>query len=181
MSGELRFRGGVSASFYCSFRTGNEQWASVSGTAGLVHVPDFVLPFFGDETRFDVTQSVLEVDGCRFDLQRRRRRVSVAEYGNGHPTAQEACMFREFSRLVTTNGRDRHWGDVALKTQVLLARVPRVRDSGARGRTGLGAVPRRGLLRPPDANALALAPRHFQRSDYRAGTGSPRLTKYGFS
>jgi predicted dehydrogenase len=130
MSGELRFRGGVSASFYCSFRTGNEQWANVSGTAGLVHVPDFVLPFFGDETRFELTQSVLEVDGCRFDLQRRRRRVSVAEYGNGHPTAQEACMFREFSRLVTTDRRDRHWGDVALKTQVL---VDACRESAARG------------------------------------------------
>jgi predicted dehydrogenase len=131
MSGELRFRGGVSASFYCSFRTANEQWASVSGTNGLLQVSDFVLPFFGDETRFDVTQSVLEVDGCRFDLQRRRRRVGVAEYGNGHPTAQEACMFREFSRLVTTRTRDPHWGEVALKTQIL---VDACRESAARGR-----------------------------------------------
>jgi predicted dehydrogenase len=39
-------------------------------------------------------------------------------------------MFREFSRLVTTNGRDRHWGDVALKTQVL---VDACRESAARG------------------------------------------------
>lgn len=131
MSGELRFAGGVTASFYCSFRTGNEQWASVSGTNGLVHVPDFVLPFFGDETRFDVTQSVLEIDGCRFDLQPRRRQVSVAEYGNGHATAQEACMFREFSRLVTTGTRDPRWGEIALKTQLL---VDACRESAARGR-----------------------------------------------
>src|SRR5262249_35915248 len=43
-SGELFFPGGVSGSFYCSFRTQNQQWAHVSGTGGSVHVPDFVLP-----------------------------------------------------------------------------------------------------------------------------------------
>src|SRR5204863_1617235 len=31
-SGELVFDGGVSASFYCSFRTALEQWASITGT-----------------------------------------------------------------------------------------------------------------------------------------------------
>ena len=43
MSGELLFPGGVSASLFCSFRIANQQWANVSGTRGLVHVPDFVL------------------------------------------------------------------------------------------------------------------------------------------
>jgi len=53
VSAELLFPGGVSATLYCSFQTENEQWATVSGTKGLVHVPDFVLPFFGDEVRFE--------------------------------------------------------------------------------------------------------------------------------
>jgi predicted dehydrogenase len=131
MSGELKFRGGVTASFYCSFRTGNEQWASVSGTKGLVYIPAFVLPFFGDETGFDVTGSVFEVDGCNFDMQRRIRRVAVPEYANSHPTAQEAGLFRAFSTLVTTKRRDPQWGDVALKTQVL---VDACRRSASEGR-----------------------------------------------
>ena len=57
---------------------------------GLVHVPDFVLPFFGDETRFEVTSSVFEIAGCDFDMRRRSRQVVVTEYSNRHPTAQEA-------------------------------------------------------------------------------------------
>ena len=42
-SGELVFGSGVSASFYCSFKTENQEWANVSGTGGYVEVPDFVL------------------------------------------------------------------------------------------------------------------------------------------
>ena len=120
MSGELVFRDGVSASFYCSFRTENQQWANVSGTRGFVHVPDFVLPFFGDETRFEVTRSVFEIDGCDFDMRPGTRVVTVPEYANSHPTAQEVHLFRDFSALVVAGRLDPHWGDVALKTQLVL-------------------------------------------------------------
>ena len=131
MSGELFFRDGVSASFYCSFRTENQQWANVGGTRGFVHVPDFVLPFFGDETRFEVTNSVFEVRGCDFDMQRRSRRVAVPEYASSHPSAQEARMFRAFSTLAASGRRDPHWGEIALKTQLLLDAC---RQSAAEGR-----------------------------------------------
>ena len=120
MSGELLFRDGVSAGFYCSFRTENQQWANVSGTKGIVHVPDFVLPFFGDETRFEVTNSVFEITGCDFDMRRRTRFVDVPEYSNSHPTAQEVNLFRDFSALVAAGRVDPHWGEVALKTQMVL-------------------------------------------------------------
>jgi predicted dehydrogenase len=92
----------------------------VSGTKGFVHVPDFVLPFFGDEVRFEVTSSVFEKAGCDFDMRRRTRTVAVPEYGNSHPTAQEARMFRAFSDLVRGNRRDSYWGDIALRTQVVM-------------------------------------------------------------
>jgi predicted dehydrogenase len=120
VSGELFFPQNVSAAFYCSFRTENEQWAYVSGTKGLVHVPDFVLPFFGDEARFEVTNSVFEVGGCDFDMRRRARPVIVPEYSNSHPTAQEAGLFRTFSNLVTTGRLDRRWSEIALATQVVM-------------------------------------------------------------
>ena len=98
----------------------NYKWANVSGTRGFVHVPDFVLPFFGDETSFEITNSVFEVAGCEFDMQRRSRRVVVPEYSNSHPTAQEAALFRDFSALVLARSPDRHWADVLLKTQIVL-------------------------------------------------------------
>jgi len=116
-SAELFFQNGVSASFYCSFQTENQQWANISGTKGFVHVPDFVLPFFGDEVRFDVTNSAFQVTGCDFDMQRRTRPVSLPEYSNSHATAQETNLFRTFSALVTSGRHDPHWGEIALKTQ----------------------------------------------------------------
>ena len=119
-SGELFFRDGVSASFYCSFCAENQQWANVSGTKGFLHVPDFVLPFFGDETWFELTRSVFQVTGCDFDMQRRTRRVSVPEYGNSRGTSQEVRLFHDFSTLVLEKRRAPHWGDVALKTQLVL-------------------------------------------------------------
>ena len=131
MSGELLFRGGVSASFYCSFRTENQQWANVSGTKGVVHVSDFVLPFFGGETRFEVTRSVFEITGCDFDMRRGTRVVDVPEYSNRHPSAQEVNLFRDFSAVVTSGRLDPHWGEVALKTQIV---VDACRQSAREGR-----------------------------------------------
>ena len=48
-SAELLFPGGVSANFYCSFLTENQQTATVSGDAGYLTVNDFVLPFYDAE------------------------------------------------------------------------------------------------------------------------------------
>jgi predicted dehydrogenase len=130
LSAELLFPGGVSASLYCSFRTENEQWAVVSGTKGFLRVDDFVLPFFGDEVRFDVANSVFERAGCDFDMRRRTRSVVVPEYSNSHPTAQETNLFRTFSALVSTGRPDPHWGEVALRTQLVMDACLRAARSG---------------------------------------------------
>ncbi len=132
LSAELLFPSGVSASLYCSFRTENQQWANVSGTRGFVHVSDFVLPFFGDELTFDVTNSAFQVAGCDFDMQRRTRVVAVPEYSNSHATAQEANLFRTFSALVTSGRRDPTWGEVVLSTQRVMDACVR---SAREGRT----------------------------------------------
>ena len=131
MSGELRFASGVSASFYCSFVAENQQWANVSGTKGFVHVPDFVLPFFGEESGFEVTRSVFEIRGCDFDMRRRTRTVAVPEYSNSHPSAQEARLFRTFSDLVLSKRIEPRWGEIALETQLL---VDACRRSAREGR-----------------------------------------------
>jgi predicted dehydrogenase len=130
LSADLLFPEGVSASFYCSFRTENQQWAVVSGTKGYVHVADFVLPFFGDEAGFEVFNSVFQIAGCDFDMQRRSRRIVVPEYGNSHPTAQEANLFRTFSSLVAEGRRDPSWGKIALRTQLVLDACLRSARSG---------------------------------------------------
>jgi predicted dehydrogenase len=119
-SGELLFEGGVSASFYCSFITEHQQWANIGGTKGFVHVPDFVVPFYGCETAFTVTQAQFDVRGCQFNMNDHTRRVAVREYSNNGPDSQETNLFRNFATLATSGRPDPTWGEIALKTQHVL-------------------------------------------------------------
>jgi predicted dehydrogenase len=120
-SGELFFPGGESASFFCSYRTGNQQWATVSGTHGFVHVPDFVVPFFGNEVSFEANAPVLRVRSCcDFNMESYPRRLAVPEYSNGRPNAQETNMILTFAQIVTSGQRQPRWGEQALATQQVL-------------------------------------------------------------
>ena len=131
-SGELFFAGGVSASFYCSFLTENQQWAHVSGTSGSVHVPDFVLPFFGCESAFEANRPVFNVRGCSFHMESHARRHAVAEYSDGTTDAQETNMIRTFSDRVLSGKLDPAWGEIALKTQLVLDACLRSARDGSR-------------------------------------------------
>jgi len=119
-SGELFFSGGISAAFYCAFRTGNQQWAHISGTKGAISVPDFVLPFYGSESAFELNQPHFDVRGCSFHMENHPRRFAVREYSEGAPGAQEVNMVRTFADLVITGKLNQTWGEIALKTQLLL-------------------------------------------------------------
>lgn len=119
-SGELFFEGGVSASFYCSFLTEHQQWANISGTKGYLNVPDFVLPFFGNKVRFDVSNNFFDLQGCFFTMEENTRLEEVREYANNHPTSQEANLFRNFADLVLSGEVDRSWDEITLKTQQVM-------------------------------------------------------------
>jgi predicted dehydrogenase len=119
-SGDLLFDNGVSAAFYCSFLTENQQLAVVSGTKGYLQIPDFVLPFQGDTLGFEVDNTVFELKGCDFEMQARRRRFSIPEHGNSHPTAQESNLFRNFNDQIRSGQLNQQWPEIALKTQILM-------------------------------------------------------------
>jgi predicted dehydrogenase len=119
-SGELFFESGVCASFYCSFNTELQQWAHVSGTKGSISVRDFVLPYYGCESEFVADRPVFNVKGTSYHWESHPRRFAVTEYSDGAPDAQETNMIRTFSGLVLSGKVDPMWGDIALKTQVVL-------------------------------------------------------------
>ena len=119
-SGELFFPGGVSAGFYCSFLTENQQWANISGTKGFVHMTDFVLGFFNAEVGFNVTNAHFETQGCQFNMEEHTRRVTVREYSNNMPNSQETNLFRNFGEIVLTKKLVPSWAEIALKTQQVL-------------------------------------------------------------
>jgi predicted dehydrogenase len=131
-SGELFFKGDVSAAFYCSFQTENQQWAHVSGSKGYMSLPDFVLPFYGNEAGFEVNTPVFRVQGCDFNMENHTRRLVADEYSNGTANAQESKMIETFSRIVLSGQLEPKWGEMALKTQqVLDACLRSARDGGS--------------------------------------------------
>src|SRR5262249_22800872 len=119
-SGELFFPGGATASFFTSFHAANQQWAVISGTQGFLHVPDFVVPFYGCEAGFEVNSPVFRVRGCDFIMESHPRRFAVHEYSSGASTAQETNMIRTFARIVTSGQLEPRWGEVALATQQVI-------------------------------------------------------------
>jgi predicted dehydrogenase len=119
-SAELYYREGVSASFYCSFLAETQQWASLGGTRGSIFVPDFVLPCYGSELAFDVSNPVFEVAGCDFNMEQHTRRVAVREYSHRAENAQETNMFRTFAGLALSGKPDPYWGEMVLKTQQVM-------------------------------------------------------------
>src|SRR5262249_11059546 len=120
-SGELFFPGGESASFFCSYRTGNQQWAAVSGTHGSLRVRGFRCPFYGKQAGFEADAPVLRVRSCcDFNMESHPRRLAVHEYSNGMPNAQETNMIRTFAQIVTSSQRQPRWGEQALATQRVL-------------------------------------------------------------
>jgi predicted dehydrogenase len=119
-SGELFWPGGVSASFYCSFNTELQQWAHISGTKGSIAVADFVLPYYGCESAFVADRPVFNVKGTSYHWESHPKRYAVTEYSDGAPDAQETNMIRIFSGLVLSGKVDPAWGEIALKTQIVL-------------------------------------------------------------
>jgi predicted dehydrogenase len=130
-AGELFFPGGVSGSFYCSFRTELQQWAHISGDKGCVTVEDFVLPYHGAETAFVVQRPHFRVQGCTFHMESHPTRYAAAEASDGREDAQETNMARRFGELVLGGKPDHNWADMALKTQLVLdACLRSARDGG---------------------------------------------------
>lgn len=120
MSGELLFANGVTAGFYTSFITENQQWFHASGSKGYLRVDDFVLPYHGPEVDVLSGQDVFAVENCSFHMQQHVRRHAVVEVDAGHATSQEVRMFRHFSDLVLSGRREAAWPTWTLQTQRVL-------------------------------------------------------------
>lgn len=119
-SGELLFDDGVSATFYCSFRTQHQQWVHVSGSGGYLRIDDFVLPYRGAELVVHSGRDHFMIDNCTFHMEHHPSRYSVHEYDAGHHSAQETRMIRAFSEAVLSKSLNPQWSSWALNTQRIM-------------------------------------------------------------
>lgn len=115
-SGELFFDN-VSSSFFCSFDAATEQWAVLTGTTGHIMFPDFVLPYYGNESSFELLNTELEVIRCDYNMHPGRRKIAVHELSNSHATAQETNLFRNFATQVQSGKLNSDWPQIALNTE----------------------------------------------------------------
>ncbi len=129
-SAELQFPDGVSAAFYCSFLTSNQQTALVSGEEGYIAVEDFVLPFYDAEAVWRESAHVLEIDNCRWNFRRHTQRKAIHEYPGGEPNSQEVAMVRRMAQCVIDGQLDPSYPQLTLKTQRILDACRRSDISG---------------------------------------------------
>ena len=113
-SAELTFDGNVTASFYCSFLTGFQEWVHVTGQNGWLRLPDFVHPFDSYRPAFEVNRREVRVAGGP------KCPPGVDPMAQGHPTAQDTRMFRNFANQVQSGKLNADWPMWALKTQQVL-------------------------------------------------------------
>ncbi len=113
-SAELFYPGGVTSEFYSSFRTGKQQWAHVSGQQGWLLLPDFVHPFDSYEPAFEVNEKKIVVTG---DV---KCPPGVNPFIQGHATAHDTRMFRNFANQIFSGKLNEDWPMWALKTQSVL-------------------------------------------------------------
>ena len=119
-SAELHFPNDVTASFYCSFLTVNQQTAMISGHQGFLSVDDFVLPFYDGEASWTEHKHVLDIDNCRWNFRRHSDRKAIAEYPSGEPNASEVNMVRTFAEYANSGKIDPFYPDLTLKTQRII-------------------------------------------------------------
>jgi predicted dehydrogenase len=119
-SAELQFADGLSAAFYCSFLTANQQTVLLSGDSGYITLDDFVLPHYDAEASWTVHRDVLEIDNCRWNFRRHWDRRAVAEYPSGEANAAEVNLVRRLSQCAITGQCDPLYPELAIKTQRIL-------------------------------------------------------------
>ncbi|HEX5400400.1 MAG TPA: Gfo/Idh/MocA family oxidoreductase [Verrucomicrobiae bacterium] len=113
-SAELTFDGNVTAGFYCSFVTSFQEWVHVTGQNGWLLLPDFVHPFDSYRPAFEVNRREMRITGGP------KCPSGVDPMAQGHPTAQDTRMFRNFANQVRSGKLNNDWPMWALKTQQVL-------------------------------------------------------------
>ncbi|KAM7277717.1 hypothetical protein ACFE04_004851 [Oxalis oulophora] len=117
----LNFEDGKIATFYCSFLSNLTMDVTVMGTNGTLHLHDFVIPYQEHEASFTTNSKSGFTDLVTGWVPVPNEHVVTTEL------PQEACMVREFSRLVASikNGAkpENEWPTRSRKTQLILDAV----------------------------------------------------------
>lgn len=110
----------VTSQFFCSFKTHHQQWMHFAGTNGTARIDDFVLPFEGDQLRFQTNQCDFEVNGTSFVMKHWQQDHLTEEPSESRSGSQECKLFHRFNEIVTSGELDEFWPNVSMRTQIVL-------------------------------------------------------------
>eukprot|EP00668_Euglena_longa_P014568 GGOE01018558.1.p1 GENE.GGOE01018558.1~~GGOE01018558.1.p1 ORF type:complete len:390 (-),score=103.75 GGOE01018558.1:328-1455(-) len=112
------------ATFFCSFLHHWQQWAKLSGDAGLLEMDDFMLPRSEEGAQFTFTADRPHSSWTKIDCSKETFDVP--------PCVQEARMWQNFAALTRGQGDALFWMRVSLGTQLCLdALLESARHGGA--------------------------------------------------
>lgn len=119
----LQWDDGRVATFHCSFDANLTMSLTVTGTTGTLVLRDFILPYQDDSATFS-----LSLDTALSVQEREWRPLPAMEHRVPTDLPQEACMVREFARLVkriTDSGSqpDQTWPAITKKTHLVIDAV----------------------------------------------------------
>lgn len=120
MSGEFYYDHDVTAGFFCSFLSSNQQTATVSGSLGYLTLDDFVLPLRGGQSAWRLHRHDLRIDNCRWNFTRRTIEHAVDEFDSGEPDSQEVAMVRRLAEIANSGTLDPDFPEISLATQRIL-------------------------------------------------------------
>ncbi|XP_050213887.1 uncharacterized oxidoreductase At4g09670-like [Mercurialis annua] len=115
----LHWDDGKIATLHCSFLTHLTMYVTAIGTKGTLHLNDFIIPFEEKESSYTASSK------CWFNELVTGWEPSPSQHKVFADLPQEACMVREFARLVgniKANGAkpDKTWPTRSRKTQLIL-------------------------------------------------------------
>lgn len=134
-SAELIFDDTTSAHYYCSFLTAHQQWGTIGGTKGFMHVQDFVLPYYDSSLYFDTSAAEYTIDACDFDMLKHVQRHETPEYANSRACSQETRMIARLSTIANQSQREPEWERIAYRTQVVMDHCFDSANAGGEART----------------------------------------------
>lgn len=128
-SASLNWEDGKVATFHCSFLSNLTMDVTAVGTKGTLHLRDFVIPFEEEKASFSAGTESLFTELVTGWVPKPSEHTVMTDL------PQEACMVREFSRLVggiKRNGLkpDKKWPTLSRKTQLILDAVKASIDKG---------------------------------------------------
>lgn len=125
-TGLLKFSGGRTASFDCSFKHGLRSNAEVVGKHKFLTLDDFVIPSSTSEVCFQVSGMTIADKALTFGLQSSKETVT------GGGCVQHTRLIEKLASVVGSGELDEFWPKVTLQTQLVLsALVKSARASGA--------------------------------------------------